>query len=71
MRKKNPPCDVPGCLPDTDVVLECGTVIPKMEKIPGSIDNLGTDSPEGTEKILREAVEKLFIAEQEQPYEQH
>ena len=70
MRKKIPPCGGPGCLPDTDVVSECGTVTPEMEKIPGSIDNPGTAIPEKTEQLLREAVGKLFIAALEQLYVQ-
>lgn len=71
MRKKIPPSGGHGCLPATDLVLDCGTVTPEMEKILGTIDNPGTASPEETEKILREAVGKLFIAALKQLYEQH
>ena len=70
MRKKSPPSGGPVHTPEPSTVLGCGTVTPEMQDILGSIENCEHGRQEETEKFLREAVGKLFIAALEQVYQQ-
>jgi hypothetical protein len=70
MRKKIPLSGGPACPPDTDVALGCGAVTPEMQGISDSVESNQSVSRAETEKFLRDAVGRLFIAVLEQIYEQ-
>lgn len=70
MRKKFPPSGGPVQPLDASSVLGYGTVTTEMQDILGSIENCEHERQEETEKFLREAVGKLFIAALEQMYQQ-
>jgi hypothetical protein len=70
MRKKSPTSHVPVRDPDNSAVLGSGTITPEMQDILGSMGNYDPATQEETEKFLRDAVGKLFIAALEQMYQQ-